>query len=123
MLNPNSLTLLNALAELPNYSASGNNYINTNPETINQLDSQIKVDHNFTDKIHLMGEFFDVRQTDNLPAQPWAGSPFTTNKQNFTTRSKLAELQGTVIISPTMVNQHSIGKNENDVDLGNTGFV
>ena len=123
MINPNSLTLLNALAELPNYSASGNNYINTNPETINQLDSQIKVDHNFTDKIHLMGEFFDVRQTDNLPAQPWAGSPFTTNKQNFTTRSKLAELQGTVIISPTMVNQLSIGLNDYVVDLGITGLV
>lgn len=122
-LNPNSLTLMNALTQLPNYSSSGNNYINTNPETINQLDSQIKIDHNFNDKIHLMGEFFDVRQTDNLPAQEWAGSPFTTNKQNFTTRSKLAELQGTVIISPAMVNQISIGLNDYVVDLGITGLV
>ena len=122
-INPNSLTLLNALAELPNYNSSGNNYINTNPETINQLDSQIKVDHNFSDKVHLMGEYFDVRQTDNLPAQEWAGSPFTTNKQNFTTRSKLAELQGTVIISPKMVNQLSIGLNDAVFDLGITGLV
>jgi len=122
-INPNSLTLLNALAQLPNYSASGNNFINTNPEIVNQLDSQVKVDHNFSDKVHLMGEYFDLRQTDDLPAQEWAGSPFTTNKQNFTTRSKLAELQGTVIISPAMVNQISIGLNDYVVDLGVTGLV
>ena len=123
LINPNSLTLMNALAQLPNYSSSGNNFINTNPETINQLDSQLRVDHNFSDKIHLMGEYFDVRQTDNLSSQQWAGSPFTTNKQNFTTRSKLAELQGTVIISPKMVNQLSIGLNVYLVDLGITGLV
>lgn len=123
LINPNSLTLLNALAQLPNYSSSGNNYINTNPEKINQLDSQIKIDQNFTDKVHLMGEFFDVRQTDDLSSQPWAGSPFTTNQQSFTTRSKLAELQGTVIISPAMVNQLSIGLNDYIVDLGITGLV
>ncbi len=122
-INPNSQTLLNALTQLPNYNSSGNNFINTNPETINQLDSQIKVDHNISDKVHLMGEYFDVRQTDNLPSQEWAGSPFTTNKQNFTTRSKLAELQATVIISPTMVNQVSVGLNDAVFDLGITGLV
>jgi hypothetical protein len=123
MINPNSLTLINALTNLPNYNTSGNNYINTNPETINQLDSQIKVDHNINDKIHLMGEFFDVRQTDKLSSQQWAGSPFTTSTQSFETRSKLAELQGTVIISPTMVNQLSIGLNDYVVDLGVSGLV
>lgn len=122
-INPNSLLLMNSLAQLPNYNTSGNNFINTNPEIVNQLDSQIKIDQTITDKVHLMGEFFDLRQTDDLPAQEWAGSPFTTNKQNFTTRSKLAELQGTVIISPTMVNQLSIGLNDYVVDLGITGLV
>ncbi len=123
MINPNSLTLMNSLAQLPNYSAGGNNFINTNPEIVNQLDSQIKVDQNFTDKVHLMGEYFDVRQTDDLPAQEWAGSPFTTSTQSFTTRSKLAELQGTVIISPAMVNQVSIGLNDYVVDLGANGLI
>ncbi len=123
MINPNSLTLMNALAQLPNYSASGNNFINTNPETISQSDLQVKVDQNFSDKVHLMGEYFDVRQTDNLPAQTWAGSPFTTNQQNFITRSKLAELQGTVIISPAMVNQISVGLNDYIPNLGITGLV
>jgi hypothetical protein len=122
-INPNSTVLLNTLANLPNYNAGGNNYINTNPQTISQLDTQGKGDYNLSEKIHLMGEYFDLRQTQNLPSQEWLGSPFTTSKQSFTTRSKLAELQGTVIISPTMVNQISWGVNNYVVDLGLNGFV
>jgi len=122
-LNSNSLTLLNATANLPNYSSGANNYINTNPQVINQLDSQVKVDHNFNDKVHLMGEYFDLRQGEDLPSQEWLGSPFTTSRQSFETRSKLIELQGTVIISPTMVNQLSLGANVYVVDLGTNGLV
>jgi hypothetical protein len=122
-INPNSITLLNATANLPNYNQGGNNYINTEPQTINQLDSQGKVDYNVSDKFKLMGEYFDLRQGEGLPSQEWLGSPFTTSKQSFDTRSKLIELQGTVIISPTMVNQLSLGANIYVVDLGTNGLV
>jgi hypothetical protein len=122
-LNQNSLALLNATANLPNYNSGGNNYINTNPQVINQLDSQGKVDYNVNDKVHLMGEYFDLRQGEDLPSQEWLGSPFTTSKQSFETRSKLIELQGTVIMSPTMVNQLSLGANIYVVDLGTSGLV
>lgn len=123
-LNPQSLTLLNALTNLPNNAANGfQNYINPNPETVGQLDSQIKIDQNIGSKIRLMGEYFDTRQGDNLPSEEWAGSPFTNNKQTFQTRSKLAELQMTAIISSSMVNQISIGMNNYVVDLNTTGLV
>ena len=122
-INPNSINLLNALANLPNYNQGGNNYINTNPQVINQLDSQGKVDYNVSDKVKLMGEYFDLRQGEGLPSQEWLGSPFTTSKQTFETRSKLIEMQGTVIISPRMVNQLSLGANIYVVDLDTTGLV
>ncbi|HVT92767.1 MAG TPA: carboxypeptidase-like regulatory domain-containing protein [Bryobacteraceae bacterium] len=122
-IQPDALTLLNATANLPNYASGANNYINTNPQVTNQLDSQVKVDHNLNDKIHLMGEYFDLRQTQQLSSQAWLGSPFTTSRQSFDTRSKLVELQGTVIISPTMVNQLSLGANIYVVDLGTSGLV
>lgn len=117
-INSNSLTLLNALAELPNNPGGGFlNYINTNPEILSQNDVQIKVDHSIGSKLRLMGEYFDLRQTDDLPAHTWQGSPFTTNTQSFLTRSKLAEFQATMILSPTMVNQISLGTNDYVVDL------
>lgn len=123
LINPNSLTLLNALAQLPNYSNGFLNYLNANPEVVTQNDIQIKIDHNVSDKLHLMGEYFDTRQNDSLPAEEWAGSPFTTNKQSFVTRSKLAEVQATYVITPAMVNQISIGSNDYVVNLGVSGLV
>ena len=123
-INPNSLTILNALAQLPNYNSGGFlNFLNANPEIVTQNDVQGKIDHNVSDKLHLMGEYFDTRQTDQLPSEEWAGSPFTTNRQSFVTRSKLAEVQATYVISPSMVNQISIGSNIYVVDLGVTGLV
>ena len=115
---------MNALANLPNNGAGGfNNYINTNPETVGQWDTQIKGDQIIGNKTRLMGEYFDTRQTDNLPAEEWAGSPFTNNTQSFVTRSKLAELQMTTIISSSMVNQISIGMNNYVVDLNTNGLL
>jgi len=123
-INSDSLALLNAQAQLPNNPAGGfNNFLNATPEILTQNDIQVKGDHNIGEKIHLMGEYFDVRQNDKLPAQTWQGSPFTTNKQSFLTRSKLIEAQATIIISPTMVNQLSLGSNIYVVDLAVNGTV
>ncbi len=122
-INPQSLLILNALAQLPNYNSSFANFLNANPEVVTQNDVQGKLDHNVSDKLHLMGEYFDTRQNDQLPDENWAGSPFTTNRQSFVTRSKLAEIQGTYVISPTMVNQTSIGTNDYVVNLGVSGLV
>ncbi len=123
-LNQNALTYLNAMALLPNYnSGSFNNYLNANPEILTQRDIQIKGDHNIGEKFHLMGEYFDLRQDDNLPNQTFLPSPFTNQKQTYFTRSKLAEAQFTWIISPQMVNQVSAGSNEYVVNLALDGLV
>lgn len=125
-INPNSLTYMNAMALLPNYNSGGfNNYLNSNPEILKQNDIQIKGDHNISDKFRLMGEYFDLRQDDNLPAQTWLPSPpgFTNQTQAFFTRSKLALAQFTWIVSPQMVNQVSVGSNIYVVNLEVGGLV
>ena len=123
-ISPQALALYNALANLPNTSTNGfNNFINTAPEVVTQPDIQFKADQIVNSKTRLMGEYFDTRQADNLPAEEWLGSPFTNNKQSFQTRSKLAELQMTTVISSSMVNQISIGMNNYVVDLNTTGLV
>ena len=122
-INPELATFLNATANLPNYNAGGNNYINTTPQVTSQWDGQGKVDYNLNDKIHLMGQYFGLRQDVTLPSQEWLGSPFTTSRQEFNTQNWLGELQGSVIISPTMVNQLSWGVNCYVVNLNTTGLV
>ena len=52
LLNSNALVLLNGTAPLPNNPSGGFlNYINLNPVITTERDDQIKVEHNFTDRL------------------------------------------------------------------------
>jgi Carboxypeptidase regulatory-like domain/TonB-dependent Receptor Plug Domain len=122
MINQSSLALLNALSQLPNNPGGGFlNYINLNPQINRQRDDEYKVDHNFTSKLRLMGELFDMHQSLNYPNQPWISSPFTTNKFTDFTDNYLAQIQLTMILSPAMVNTVSVSTSQYVDNLGITG--
>jgi hypothetical protein len=122
MINPNSLALLNALAELPNNPGGGFlNFINLKPTTLRQVDSQAKVDHNFNSRVRLTAEYFDTHQYLDFAFNNDTGSPFTTTRENDVTRNKLAEIQLTATLAPSMVNQLMLGMNNYVLDLEMVG--
>ena len=63
-INTSSQAYLNTLYPAPNYSSTANtyNYVNLQPVTTYQRDDQIKLDHYFTPKYHLLGEYFQEYQ-------------------------------------------------------------
>ncbi len=123
-INQPGLAYLNALAVLPNsQTAAFNNYINTLPTITDQLDEEVKVDHNFTSNIRLTGEYFYEGQTTDSPAASRMGSPFSTNFDTFKTDNQLAKLQLTQIISPLMTNQISVASNSYDVTHDFAGII
>jgi hypothetical protein len=125
-LDPNALAFLNALYPLPNNPAGGTlNYINTTPQITDQRDDEIKIDHNFTDKYRLTGEFLDEHQTlrQNSLNSSNSGSIFPTNYESDLTKNYLAQLQFTSTISPNMVNTASLSTNIYDLDLNLEGIV
>lgn len=124
LLNPSSVAYLNALYPLPN--ASGTlNYVNLKPQITDQRDDEIKVDHNFTDRMRLTGEYLDEHQTliQNSLNQSNAGSIFPTNYENDLTQNRLAQLQFNTTISPSMVNTAAISLNIYDLYLNLDGTV
>lgn len=123
-INPSDLAYLNALASLPNNQTSAfNNYINTRPTLLDQLDEEVKIDHNITSKLRLTGEYFYEGQLTNNPAASRMGSPFATNYDTFKTDNQLAKIQLTQIISPSMTNQTSIASNSYDVTHDFAGII
>ena len=115
---PEAVTLLNALANLPNDTANGfNNYVNLVPTTLSEVDSEIKVDHNFSDRQRFTGEYFDTHQWLDYAYNTDTGSPFSLNRENDLTMNKLARLQLTSILSPSLVNQASLALNVYDLNL------
>jgi hypothetical protein len=123
MLNSSSLALLNALAPLPNNPAAGFlNYINLNPAINDTRDDEIRVDHNFSEKIRLMAEYLDERQTNGNPNDTFLGSPYSTNTNPVTTQNQLAQIQLTATLSPSMVNTTSLAMNNYVVSLAAAGI-
>jgi hypothetical protein len=115
---PQAVTLLNALAPLPNYTQNGfNNYVNLVPTITSEIDSELKVDHNFTDRERLTGEYFDTHQWLDYSTNTETGSPYSSNRENDLTMNKLARVQFTSILSPSLVNQASISLNVYDLNL------
>ena len=116
-LNPNSLAFINALYPLPNVPAAEVlNYVNTSPTILTQRDDEFKVDHNFSERFRLTGQYFDERQLANLSSIPDHSSPFPTNRRQDVTWDQLAQIQFTAVISPSMVNSSSIAMNRYTVD-------
>jgi hypothetical protein len=123
-INQSDLAYLNALASLPNnQTAAFNNYINTRPTLLDQLDEEVKIDHNITSNLRLTGEYFYEGQLTNSPAASRMGSPFSTNYDTFKTDNQLAKIQLTHIISPSMTNQISVASNSYDVTHDFAGII
>jgi Carboxypeptidase regulatory-like domain/TonB-dependent Receptor Plug Domain len=116
-LNPNSLAFLNALYPLPNNPASSTlNYLNLTPSILTQRDDEFRVDHNFSERFRLTGEYFDERQTATQSSIPDSSSPFTTNRRQDITFDQLAQIQFTSVLSPSMVNTANIAMNRYTVN-------
>jgi len=126
MINSSSLALLNAQAPLPNNPSGGFlNYINLTPRISNQRDDEIKIDHNFTGKLRLMGEYLDERQTLTYPNLPALGSGnvFGTNHEVDKTQNQLAQIRLVALPTPSMVNMTSVSMNNYVLYLNVAGLT
>jgi hypothetical protein len=109
-LNVGSLALLNAQAPLPNYGSGFTNYLNPISTTLFQRQDEIKVDYNFTPKLRLMAEYMDMGQTETYPNNIWENN-YTTGKVPIISHNKIAHIQLTALLSPSMVNTIGIATN------------
>ena len=124
-ISTGALALLNAKAQLPNYTSAGGflNFINLTPQINTQRDDEIRVDHNFSEKVRLLAEYLDERQLNKNSYDTFLGSPYTTSSDPITTQNQLAQLQLTATLSPTMVNTIAIAMNNYVVSLALAGIT
>ena len=110
-INTSSSAYLTDLYPAPNYpnSGSANNYINNQPVTTYQRDDEIKVDHFFTPKYHLLAEYLQEYQNYSNNVE----SPGTTpiSYETDFTHNKIAQIALTQTLSPNMVNNTSVAMN------------
>lgn len=108
MLNPQSLLMMNTVAQLPNNGTGFLNFINLNPQVNKTWDYEYKMDHTFSSRLRLMAEYFKEQQINGNPNDTFLGSPFTTNTLPIFSNNQLAQIQLTATLSPSMVNTFSL---------------
>jgi hypothetical protein len=110
-INTSSEAYLKALYPPTNYSttANANNYVNLTPLTTYQRDDEIKVDHFFTPKYHLLAEYLQEYQKYSQNTE----SPGTTpiSYETDFTNNKMAQVALTQTLSSNMVNTTNIAMN------------
>ena len=124
-VNANSIAFLKALYPAPNFASTGaNNFINEVPQITDQRDDEIKLDHNFSSKFRLMGEYLDEVQTFRQSSfnATQSGSISPLSYESDETLNKLAQVSLTALISPTMVNTTSIAMNIFNLNLNLAGI-
>jgi hypothetical protein len=122
-INSNSTALLTALVPLPNNLSGGFlNYVNVLPVINDYRQDLIKVDHMFSERLRLTGEYFDDRGKETLP-YGFASGVFANQSAFLGFPEQLAKLQLTQTLAPSMVNTTYIAMNNLEVDLGQTGIT
>ncbi len=123
MINPQSLLLMNTLAQLPNTGPGFLNFINLSPTINKTRDDEAKIDHDFSSRLRLMVEYLDERQINNNTTDTFLGSPFTTSADPIKSDNQLAQIRLTASLSPTMVNTVAIATEQAIPYLRLSGIV
>jgi hypothetical protein len=108
-IDHNALYYLNTMANLPNNQTTAfNNYVNSGPQVNDQMDILAKIDHEFSPKLRLSGEWNIENNTNHNPNFSRMGSPFSTNWDIFTSTDEIGKLELTQVISSSMTNETNV---------------
>jgi Carboxypeptidase regulatory-like domain len=121
LINPNATAFLSTGAfPLPN--SSGNNYTAA-PAVPTNVDEQIlRIDHQLTDKLSLMGHFIRDITNQSVATTLWGSDTYPTIGTKINSPSYAAVLHLTYTISPTVVNELAYNYNGNRILNTPTGI-
>jgi hypothetical protein len=108
-VDQNALNYMNTLVNVPNaqLASGGNNFINNNPYTNRQMDVLAKVDHDFSPKYRVTGEWMIENNNYINSAATRMGSPFTYNWDTFISTDEIGKIGVTQVYSSNLTNETS----------------
>ena len=118
-LNSNATLLLQNLFPAPNRSTTDFlNYINVGSVKADMRQDNVRVDHNFSDKVRLMGRFTSDHPNNVYPATSFGGGQvFDTIPQVLNTHAQNATLRLTTSLTPAILNEFSVTSGFTVVDI------
>ncbi len=109
-IDPTSITLLNALSELPNNPGSAQNYINQEPQTLSQDSYNYRIDHYITDNEILTGRVSYEQVKNGIPYNSFGGGIVATTPTTYYTTGMNMLVRLSSTITPNLVNTASVAE-------------
>ncbi len=120
LLNANAKAIL-AAGIFPGPNTANGRYYAATPNRTNYREEAARVDHQFSDKLTLMGSLIwdNGAQTQRPPL--WAGGTYDTVGSTMAVPSWAGVVRATHTISPTLLNEVSWNFNGNNLNITNQG--
>ncbi len=120
LIDPNANAFL-ATGALPKPNTADGRFSEAAPVPTNLREEIIRIDHNFTDKLSVMGHLVYDTSDQSFATSLWSGDTYPTIGTLLTAPSYSTVVNLTYSISPTIVNEVSYNFNGNKLHLTPTG--
>jgi hypothetical protein len=120
-IDPNAITLLNALGELPNNPGSLN-YINQQPQTLGQDSYNYRIDHFITEHEVLTGRFTYEQVKNGIPYNSFGGGIFATTPTTYYTTGMNMMIRLSSTFSSNLVNTATVAETYDKPRINTTNF-
>jgi Carboxypeptidase regulatory-like domain len=116
MLDPNALLFMGTGA-IPAPNAANNSYVASPKQPTYVREDVVRIDHNITDKYHLMGSWIHDAMSQTIIPTQWSGDSYDTVGDVFSNPSWGAAVRLTQSISPTVLNETGLYVNGNTISV------
>ena len=121
LFDPNAVLFLGTGA-IPHPNTAGNQYIASPKQPTDVREDVVRADHNFNDKLHLMGHWIHDQMSQTIYPVMWSGDSYPTVGDVFANPSWAAVINLSQVISPTILNETAFNVNGNTIDITNAGI-
>ena len=124
---PNQLFDSNAVlfmgtGAIPEPNFNGNQYIASPKQPTDVREDVVRIDHDITDKYHLMGHWIHDDMSQTIFPVMWSGDSYPTVGNVFKNPSWGAVVKLSQVISPTLLNETALNVNGNTIDITPAGI-
>jgi hypothetical protein len=121
-IDPNAQALMNALIPAPTIDNGANSFfIKSITEPLSWRQEMIRVDHNFSPNLRLMGRYIHDSYSSIDPAVSFVGNPFPSIQTKIGTPGTSFVTHLTATITPTLLNEFVFSYAADHLELTNTG--
>ncbi|WP_158750962.1 carboxypeptidase-like regulatory domain-containing protein [Acidobacterium sp. S8] len=121
VFDPNSVLFMGTGA-IPQANFNGDQYIASPKQPTDVREDVVRIDHDLTDRMHLMGHWIHDQMSQTIFPVMWSGDSYPTVGNVFQNPSWGAVVKLSQVISPTLLNETAFNVNGNTIDITPAGI-